>query len=90
MKSTTVALAILCIISVLNSCKPSSVGQTQKGYFGEGGSSQDTLFLRALDSPVAFIVERNYKGEGGSSQDTLYFKPNEYARFYKMKDPRKK
>ena len=90
MKSTTVAFAILCIISVLNSCTSTSVSSSLKGYFGEGGSSQDTLYLRAQSTPVAFIVERNYKGEGGSSQDTLYFKANEYARFYKAKDPKKK
>lgn len=91
MKSITAVSATLCILLFSGSCTSTSKGSTTR-YFGEGGSSQDTLFVRATDSPVAFIIERNYAagGEGGSSQDTLFLKPKETARFYKMRDDKDK
>jgi hypothetical protein len=89
MKSTTVALAFLCIFSLLYACTSPSKSVSRK-YFGEGGSSQDTLYIRARETPVYFILQKNRGGEGGSSQDTLYLQANETGRLYKGSDDDKR
>ena len=86
MKSTLLAIAVAAVLLSLDACSSSKA--TGRRYFGEGGSSQDTLYVRALDRPLVFVVDRRVDGVGGSSQDTLMIKQGESGRIYLKKEGR--